>query len=167
MSGSRLPGDTDGSDRHMSDVRAEARLDNKDGRNLALRFAAAVESSNHRSKAELVRKALDDYLPTEGYADRPRIRPPDDDELAAGFRALQRVSKHRNGTIPEDQALSVIAQESGLKTEVARLSVLKPLDKQGYISRRTSVRGRNSVRVMLPSDIPDLLEQTGQSGGSQ
>jgi len=52
MSGSRLPGDSGSADRHTTELRAEARLDDKDDRNLASRFTAAAESDDHRSKAE-------------------------------------------------------------------------------------------------------------------
>jgi len=162
MSGSRLPGDSGSETRRNIEIRAEARLDDKDGRNLASRFQAAVESDDHRSKAELVRKALDDFLPDDQKADGPRIRPPSDDDLADAFHTLQRIAKHRDGIIPEDQALSVLAQEHGVNSETARLSILKPLDDQGYISRRIGFRQRNSVRVMLPEDIPELLEDTGR-----
>ena len=158
MSGSRLPGDSSGTDRHTSEIRAEARLDDKDGRDLATRFQRAAESDEYRSKAELVRKALDEYLPDDTDADGPRIRPPEDDDVASAFRTLQRIAKSRDGVVPEEQALSVIAQEQGITTETACLSILKPLDDQGYVARRVGSRQRNTIRVMLPDDIPDLLE---------
>jgi len=44
------------------------------------------------------------------------------------------------------------------------LSIIKPLDDAGYIARRVGFRQRNTIRVMLPEDIPELLAEQDQGG---
>jgi hypothetical protein len=163
MSGSRLPGDEEGNDRHRSDVRAEARLDDEDGRNLATRFERAMEGDEHRSKARLIRKALDEYLPDEDD-DGPRIKSLGDEELETAFRTLQRLARPRGGTVLEEQAASVVAQELGVTATTVKSAHLESLAEKGVVIRHDGFRQRSTIRVMLPEDADRLLEEQRSSG---
>lgn len=158
MSGARLPGDTDANDRHEAEKeRFMARI----GGELRDRAEHAVEEE-HGSKADLVRAALDDYLPD--YHEGPRIRPPEDEELRTAFETLQRLARHRDGTVREDAAASALAQELGVKSETVRNGHLQALNSEGYIIRRGGIHGKTSIRVLMPEDAERIAAEQLQGG---
>jgi hypothetical protein len=163
MAGNRLPGDSEGKDRHKAEIRVDARLDDEDGRNLASRFQRAMDGDQHRSKARLVRKALDEFLPDEDD-DGPRIKSLGDEELDTAFKTLQRLARPRGGTVLEQQAASVVAQELGVTAETVRQAHFQSLAENGVIIRQNGFRQRDTVKVLLPEDAERLLAQNNGGG---
>ena len=112
---------------------------------------------DHDSKAELVRAALDSYLPE--FREGPRIRPPEDEELRTAFETLQRLARHRDGHVREDAAASTLAQELGVKADTVRNGHLQALDSEGYIIRRGGIHGKTVVRVLMPEDVERIAAE--------
>ncbi|WP_324758195.1 hypothetical protein [Haloarcula montana] len=80
MSGSRLPGDSVSNDRHKSEYRVESRLKGD------LETRAREYINDHgMNKSELVREALDEYLPA---AETTPYAVPKDPKLADAYLAL-------------------------------------------------------------------------------
>lgn len=78
--GSRRPGDEEGADRHKNDERAEAPLSG----DLAARFAEYIEAHGE-TKSDLVRSALDEFLPS---SENSQYILPADPDLADAYLAL-------------------------------------------------------------------------------
>lgn len=169
MSGNRLAGDHEGKDRHDDgDLRVEARLDNDDNRNLKARAERAL-NAEHDSKADLVRAALHDYLPDEDTTSGPRVKRPDDDRLANAFDTLQRLADARDGWVVENQAVSVLAQQTGDPGDVVRETIIRPLAGFGTVKRIHRWQGQNRLRVALPEDAERLATEHGliADGGTE
>ncbi|MBX0322481.1 hypothetical protein EGH21_05495 [Halomicroarcula sp. F13] len=139
-SGSRLPGDSESNDRHKSEERAEARLKGT----LSARFAEYVDSHDV-AKSEVVRNALDEYLPdSEGS----QYVLPEDPELADAYLALAGDEKR---VMTVDKAKSVLCQETHPNTakKLIREEVLEPLAETPFL---TVSYGRVALLPLTPKD---------------
>lgn len=123
--GSRLPGDSESNDRHRSEERAEARLSGE----LAVRFTDYLEAHGMQ-KSEVIREALDEYLPA---SERSQYVLPADPDLADAYLALAGDEKR---VLSVEQAENVLCRESHPNTpkELIRVEVLDPLDDSGLLT---------------------------------
>jgi len=139
-SGSRLPGDTENTDRHKSEERAEARLSG----DLAARFTDYLDAHGE-AKSEVVREALDEYLPA---SERSQYVLPSDPELADAYLAL---AGEEPRTLSVNMAEDILSRESHPNTpkELIRSEVLDPLAASGLISVRC---GKVGVRPLTERD---------------
>ncbi|GGL57821.1 hypothetical protein [Halocalculus aciditolerans] len=147
-------------------VRADTRFKG----DLGERVEAYLE--NHGLDAtELVREAVEDYLPDE-EVDGPYIRPPNTPELQDALDTLQECARSDNGRVDADAALSELAQHTGQKKETVRKTRVQPLIEQGYVKELRGgwdARGDTVYRVILPTDIPSIIgddTDTAVAGGS-
>jgi len=126
-SGSRLPGDWEGNDRHKSDERAEARL----AGTLADRFTSYVES-NGVNKSTVVREALDEYLPD---SEASQYVLPQDPDLADAYLALAGDEKR---VMTVDKAENILCEETHPNTpkRLIREDVLDPLAETPFLTVR-------------------------------
>jgi len=143
MSGNRLAGD-DGN-RGADDERVAARLTDQQ---LVQRLEDYRDETGE-SKSEVVRNALDEYLPDpNAESGHPE---PDDPTLAKAYNVLR--SRHE-GWVMRQTAESVIAQEigrTGLDAGAVWKEILKPLNKQGWISTTTDSQFQNTyVKAIVP-----------------
>ncbi|WP_225334899.1 hypothetical protein [Halomicrobium urmianum] len=124
-SGSRLPGDSDATDRHRSEERAEARLSGE----LAARFTDYLDAHGE-AKSDVVREALDEFLPA---SERSRYVLPRDPDLADAYLAL---AGEERRTLSVDVAEDILCRESHPNTpkELIREEVLGPLTDTGLVS---------------------------------
>ncbi|WP_459194700.1 hypothetical protein [Halosimplex sp. J119] len=138
--GSRLPGDSESNDRHRDEERAEARLSGE----LAARFNDYLEAHGLQ-KSEVVRDALDDYLPA---SERSQYVLPRDPELADAYLAL---AGDESRVFSVEQAESIICRQSHPNTpkEVVRDEVLDPLVDCGLLTVRS---GKVGVHPLTPRD---------------
>ncbi|ELZ22410.1 hypothetical protein C475_17898 [Halosimplex carlsbadense 2-9-1] len=139
-SGSRLPGDSESADRHKSEERAEARLSG----DLAARFTDYLDAHGE-AKSEVVREALDEYLPA---SERSQYVLPSDPELADAYLAL---AGEEPRTLSVNMAEDILSRESHPNTpkELIRSEVLDPLAASGLISVRC---GKVGVRPLTERD---------------
>jgi hypothetical protein len=139
-SGSRLPGDTENADRHKSEERAEARLSG----DLAARFTDYLDAHGE-AKSEVVREALDEFLPA---SERSQYVLPRDPELADAYLAL---AGEEARTLSVNMAEDILSRESHPNTpkELIRSEVLDPLAASGLISVRC---GKVGVRPLTERD---------------
>jgi len=138
--GSRLPGDSESNDRHRDEERAEARLSG----DLAARFTDYVDAHG-LSKSEVVRSALDEFLPA---SERSQFVLPSDPELADAYLAL---AGDETRKFSVEQAENILCRESHPNTpkEVIRDEVLDPLAASGLITVRS---GKVGVLPLTPRD---------------
>ncbi|QLH83363.1 hypothetical protein [Halosimplex pelagicum] len=124
-SGSRLPGDSEANDRHRSEERAEARLSG----DLADRLSDYVDAHGE-AKAEVVRNALDEFLPA---SERSQYVLPSDPELADAYLAL---AGDESRKVTVEVAEDIFSRESHPNTpkELIRSEVLDPLAETGLIT---------------------------------
>jgi len=117
-SGSRLPGDSESNDRHKTQERAEARLSGS----LAERFTAYIDSHG-TAKSEVVRNALDEYLPDSEVS---QYMLPEDPKMADAYLAL---AGDERRVMTVDKAESVLCAETHPNTpkKLIREEVLEPL----------------------------------------
>jgi len=136
--GSRLPGDDEQNDRHRSEERAEARLSG----DLAARFADHV-NSHGVTKSDVVRAALDEYLPD---AEGSRYVLPQDPGLADAYLALAGEEKR---VMSVEKAQSVLCQETHPNTakDLLREEVLEPLAETPFM---TVSYGRVALHPLTP-----------------
>lgn len=127
MSGSRLPGDYEGKDRHKSDERAEARLSGR----LAERFTSYVESHGV-AKSKVVRDALDEFLPS---SENSKFVLPQDPDLADAYLALAGDEKR---VMSVDKAEGILCEETHPNTpkKLIREDVLDPLEETPFLTVR-------------------------------
>jgi len=140
--GSRLPGDDEQTDRHRNEERAEARLSG----DLAARFADYIDAHG-ANKSDVVRSALDEYLPdSEGS----QYALPQDPTLADAYLALAGDEKR---VMSVDKAESVLCQETHPNTPkgLIREEVLEPLAETPFM---TVSYGRLALHPLTPrSDL--------------
>ena len=146
VSGSRLPGDEEGNDRHDADVRAETRLSG----DLAERFEA-FQSEHGVSNADLLRDALREYLPSIDE-DGPEYVRPSDEDLARAYQALARDEKRVLNVEAAVDTLSQTSHPSSTK-EYIRHEVLHKLQKAGLVGIRS---GRIGIHPLTPTSEVDL-----------
>lgn len=138
---------------HFEDLRLEARVDG----DLADRAQAYLDATGD-AKAELVRDALDEYLPDSDSGEGPRIKPPATDALQTALNILQQLAEPNGGTVPRDVALSELAQQFGRSSDACLSTFVSPLEDAGYVKTRGGLHARKSLRVVLPSDVPAIVE---------
>lgn len=126
MSGTRLPGDSEAKDRHKSDLRAETRLSG----DLGARFEEFMYAHD-ASKSEVLREALDEFLPS--LANSEYVLPCDPD-LKDAYLALAGTDDKR--VMPVSKAESILSQQThpNEPKELIREDVLKPLDGTGLLN---------------------------------
>lgn len=116
------------------------------------------------TKSEIVRAALDDYLPdSDAGHDGPRIRPPSTPELQHTLGVLQRLARNNDGTVPKEAAMQELAQKHSRDKRTCDSTLIQPLINEGYVKERGGglySRGRNTLRVVLPDDIPSILAES-------
>ena len=140
---------------HFEEVRIDARLDG----DRAERVQQHLDGTD-KSGAELVREALDEYL-GEDEPDGPYIRPPENEDLRRALSTLQQLARGNGGTVLRDVALTELAQKFSRSTGACNSTLLQPLSNAGYLQNRGGFRSRGTIRVVLPSDIPDIIENAG------
>ena len=140
---------------HFEEVRIDARLDG----DRAERVQQHLEGTD-KSGAELVREALDEFL-GDGEPEGPYIRPPENEDLRRALSTLQKLARGNGGTVLRDVALTELAQKFSRSTEACNSTLLQPLSNAGYLVNRGGFRSRGTVRVVLPSDVPDIIENAG------
>lgn len=77
----------------------------------------------------------------------PGREPPTEEDLRAGYNALRKLSRGRDSWIPEDVALSELAQQTSRSKKSARRTILMPLCRRGYATRRSDLSGYTAVKV--------------------
>jgi len=124
MSGSRLPGDSDTNDRHKQTFRVDARLKDDE-----LGHRAREYINDHGlTKTELVRKALDDFLPT---ADQPYVVP-QDPKLSKAYLSLACEEKRIISIEEAKDELSETFPSTG--KEVIEDGILRPLGDTPFLA---------------------------------
>lgn len=136
-------------------VRADTRF--KD--DLGERVEAHLEETG-MDATELVREAVADYLPDPEEDDGPRIRPPSTPELADALGILQDLARNNGGSIPKSVAKAELAQKHGRDKNACDTTLIQPLRREGYVREYSAgpMGGRSMLRVVLPSDIPSILD---------
>ena len=124
-SGSRLPGDSESNDRHKSEERAEARLSGA----LAERFTTYIDS-NGAAKSEVVRAALDEFLPD---AEHTSYIAPQDPKLSKAYLALACEEKR---ILSIEEAKDELSESTFPSTgkEVIEDGILRPLGDTPFIA---------------------------------
>lgn len=126
MSGTRLPGDSESNDRHKSTYRVEARIKSAE---LQERTEQYIE--NHgTNKSDLVRNALDEYLPD---AEQTPYVVPQDPKLSRAYLALACEEKRIISIEEAKDELSESAFPSTGK-EVIEDGILRPLGDTPFIA---------------------------------
>jgi hypothetical protein len=151
-------GRMDTSGEHDEDWRADVRLSGA----LAERAQQHADETG-KPKAQIVREALDDYLPDSDAEEGPRIKPPATEDLQTALSVLQRLAEPNGGTVPRDVALSELAQQFSRKRDACMSTLVQPLADAGYIRSSGAIHARKTLRVVLPSDVPRIVENTEES----
>ncbi|MBO4248881.1 hypothetical protein IL252_13740 [Halomicrobium sp. IBSBa] len=142
--GSRLPGDSEANDRHRTEERAEARLGDELGRRLAIYL-----DEHGEKKSEVLREALDEYLPS---SERSRFVLPKDPDLADAYVEL---AGEERRVIPVEAAKDIICREShpNKKKVLVKSEILDPLDGSGLVTVRS---GRVAIHPLtLRTEVSD------------
>jgi predicted DNA-binding protein len=141
VSGSRLPGDSDENDRHKEDERAAARI----SAGLAERLDAYC-ANNGETQSDVVREALDEFLPKQ---ELPDFVVPKDPELADAYKQLARHGQKRVCTV--QKAVDILAKTTHTNTPKAliRDDILVPLEDGGLIGVKN---GKIAVHPLTPID---------------
>ena len=142
----------DTSGEHNEDWRADVRLSG----DLAER-AQQHATDTGKAKAQVVRDALDDNLP-DGDTEGARIKPPATEDLQTALSVLQRLGEPNGGTVPRDVALSELAQQFSRSSDACMSTLVQPLAEAGYIRTSGGLHARKTLRVVLPSDVPRIIE---------
>lgn len=145
MSGTRLPGDSESNDRHMSDMRAETRLSG----DLGERFEEFMESHG-ATKSEVLRDALDEFLPASENSEYVLPRDP---EMKDVYLALAHEDKKRILSVEKAEDILSSTTHPNKPKELIREDVLKPLDGSGLL---TVSHGRVAVHPLTPREQVDL-----------
>jgi len=153
--GERLMPRMDTSGEHNEDWRADVRLSG----DLAER-AQQHAAETGKPKAQVVRDALDDYLPDSDAQEGPRIKPPATEDLQTALSILQRLAEPNGGTVPRDVALSELAQQFSRSSDACMSTLVQPLADAGYIRTSGAIHARRTLRVVLPSDVPRIVAGT-------
>ncbi|KAA9399665.1 hypothetical protein [Haloarcula sp. CBA1129] len=142
-SGSRLPGDYESNDRHKAEERAEARLSGT----LAERFTSHVDAHG-AAKSEVVRNALDEYLPD---AEHTPYLAPQDPKLSKAYLALACEEKR---IISIEEAKDELSESTFPSTgkEVIEDGVLRPLGDTPFMAVQW---GRVAVHPLTRMDDLD------------
>jgi len=143
----------DTSGEHNEDWRADVRISG----DLADRAEKHVDETG-KPKAQVVREALDEYLPDSDTQEGPRIKPPATEDLQTALSILQRLAEPNGGIVPRDVALSELAQHFSRSTNACLTTLVKPLEDDGYVKTRGGLHARKSLRVVLPSDVSAIVE---------
>lgn len=141
MSGSRLPGDSDTKDRHTDDMRAETRLSG----DLAARFQEFMDAHN-ASKSEVLRDALDDFLPASANSEYVLPR---DRELKDAYLALANDDEKRVMSVTKAENILSKQTHPNEPKELIREDVLGELDGSGLLRVKG---GQVAVRPLTPRD---------------
>jgi Arc/MetJ-type ribon-helix-helix transcriptional regulator len=108
-----------------------------------------VEESEQFGSRNEVFATLAEQFANRHNGDAPTVdrEPPAEEDLRTGYKALRRLSRGRDSWLPEDVALSELAQQTSRSTESARRTILLPLCRRGYVQRRSDLTGYTAVRV--------------------
>lgn len=141
MSGSRLPGDSESNDRHKGGEQAAARLDE----DLSERLDAYADA-NGETKSDIIREALDEFLPQKNL---PDFVVPKDPELAEAYRTLARRGSKR--VISVGKALDILSRGPLPNTdkELIKDDILRELDEGGLVGVKN---GQIAVHPLTPID---------------
>ena len=141
VSGNRLAGDEEGNDRHKTEFRAAARLNGE----LADRLEHYCEQ-NGETKSDVVREALDEFLP---MWDLPDYVVPKDPDLADAYRTLAREGEKR--VLSVEKALDIISRQALPNTDKELIldDVLGALDDGGLVGIKN---GNVAVHPLTPID---------------
>jgi hypothetical protein len=139
MSGSRLPGDSAGSDRHSP---GKKRLETRVGTDQNLRERVENALPRHDSEADLVRAALDEYLPD----DEVEYVLPSDPELAKAYRGL--AEKHER-KMDMDDAVSSLCEDTFPSTSKETVERLVRRIPEPFVAVKW---GRIAVAPLTPVD---------------
>lgn len=144
--GSRLPGDSEDTDRYRSEERAEARLSGE----LAARFTDYVDAHG-LAKSGVVRDALGEFLPS---SERSQYVLPADPDLADAYLAL---AGEEARTVSVEVAEDILCREPHPNTpkELIRQEVLDPLAATGLVPVKY---GKVGVHQLTPRD--EILKET-------
>jgi hypothetical protein len=139
-SGSRLPGDSKGNDRHKAEERAEARLSGT----LAERFTDYLDTHG-AAKSEVVRNALDEYLPDN---DHTSYIAPQDPKLSKAYLALACEEKR---ILSIEEAKDELSESTFPSTgkEVIEDGILRPLGDTAFLAVQW---GRIAVHPLTPKE---------------
>lgn len=151
MSGNRLPGDEEGNDRHKTEFRAAARLNGE----LADRLEHYCEQ-NGETKSDVVREALDEFLP---MWDLPDYVVPKDPDLADAYRTLAREGEKR--VLSVEKALDIISRQALPNTDKELIldDVLGALDDGGLVGIKN---GNVAVHPLTPIDEVDGVTDSSE-----
>jgi len=107
---------------------------------------AVDESDRWENRSDAIR----DFMATiaESTPDDVKGRvPPVDDDLAEAYQVLLNLSPEERW-IPENRALNILAQQTGVKKEIARQMFVQPLDDMGYVKRESDITGYTAVKAL-------------------
>jgi len=105
-----------------------------------------------KSRSQAVREHMRETV-SRPATDGGLVPPQDDEKLADAYRALRELAEN-GGSIPLDEARSVLASKANVPKESVSRRILKPLGERGYI-RRTGD----------PINQPFIAVRTGGPGG--
>lgn len=151
MSGNRLGGDEEGNDRHKTEFRAAARLNGE----LADRLEHYCDQ-NGETKSDVVREALDEFLP---MWDLPDYVVPKDPDLADVYRTLAREGEKR--VLSVEKALDIISRQALPNTDKELIldDVLGALDDGGLVGIKN---GNVAVHPLTPIDGVDGVTDSSE-----
>ena len=147
MAGNRLPGDHESADRHTSDLRAETRLSDS----LAERFEA-YRDDHGVSEAQLLRDALDDYLPS---SETSEFVVPTDPELRDAYTTLATPEKKRKLSVEKVESILTSTSHPNTPKSLIREDVIAPLADAGLLG---VAGGQVAVHPLTPKDAIDDSE---------
>lgn len=115
-------------------------------------YDEGVVEGSYDNRSEAIREAMRRQIDLAGGANREtdgtKRVPPDDPDLAKAWDTLKSMTS-ADGWVTEERALSQLAQEFGMAQKTARHSLVKQLDKRGYVNIASDMMGRfQSYRVL-------------------